>query len=93
MVRQPGGVQGGAAAAAVFEPGFLAEDQVEEVQVAQGGLLGAGGQGRGVRGDAGQAEPGGVRADPRSDQLAHQKGVLSGSSVSSAPSAADRAAL
>ena len=82
-VRQAGGVQRGAGAAAVFEAGFLAEGQVEEVQVAQRCLLGALGQGGRVGGDAGQAQPGGVRADAGGDQLAHQNGFLSSSRRSS----------
>jgi len=60
---------GAGEAAIVFGGGFLAEDQVEEVGVAELGVVGALDQGGRGGGEVGQAEPGGVRADPGGDKL------------------------
>ena len=79
MVGQAGDVQGAGEAAVVFGGGFLAEDQVEEVGVAELGVVGALDQGGGAGGELVQAEPGGVRADPGGDEFAH--GVLLGGEV------------
>ena len=69
-------MQGAGEAAVVFGGGFLAEDQVEEVGVAELGVVGALDQGGRGGGELVQAEPGGVRADPGGDEFAH--GVLLG---------------
>ena len=71
VVRQPGQFQGVAEPAAFAEAEFFFEQQVDEVEVAQLRGLGPLDElGDGV-GEVGQAEPGGVVADPVRGQRAH----------------------
>jgi hypothetical protein len=71
VVGQPRELQGVAEAAALAHPDFLFEQQVDEVEVAAGRLLGAGDQRVQVLGEMGKAQPFGVLADAGGDQLAH----------------------
>ena len=69
VVRQPGQLQRVAEPAAFAQPEFFLEHQVDEVEVAHLGGLGAVDElGDGV-GQVGQAEPGGVVTDPVGGQL------------------------
>jgi hypothetical protein len=71
VVRQAGQLQGVVEPAAFAHADFFLQEQVEEVQVAHGGLLGPG-EGRvEVAGEVGEVEPFGVLADAGGDQLAH----------------------
>ena len=72
VVGQAGQLEGVAEAAALAHTDLFLQDQVEEVQVAHGGLLGPGDQGVEVAGEVGQVEPFGVLADAGGDQLAHR---------------------
>jgi hypothetical protein len=71
VVGQPGQLQRVAEAAALAQPELFLQYQVDELQVAHLGLLGAGEQGVEVVSEPGQAEPLGVFADAGGDQLAH----------------------
>ena len=73
VVGQPGQLQGVAEAAAFAHADFFFEEEVEEVQVAHGGLLGPGDQRVEVLGEMGQPEPFGVLADAGGDQFAHRR--------------------
>jgi hypothetical protein len=72
VVRQPRQLEGVAEAAALPDANFLLQEQVEELQVAHGGLLGPGDQRLEVRTEVGQAQSLGVLPDAGGDQLAHE---------------------
>ena len=72
VVRQPGQFQSVAEPAALAQADLFLEEQVDEVEVAHLGGLGAVDElGDGV-GQVGQAEPGGVVTDPVGGQPAHE---------------------
>jgi hypothetical protein len=73
VVGQPRQLQGVAEAAAFADADLLLEDQVEEVQVAHGGLLGPVDQGVQALGQVGKPQPLGVLTDAGGDQLAHDR--------------------
>ena len=58
-------------AAAFAHADLFFQEQVEEVQVAHGGLFGPGDQRVEVAGEVGEVEPFGVLADAGGDQLTH----------------------
>jgi hypothetical protein len=72
VVGQPRQLQGVVEAAAFAQADFFFQDQVEEVQVAHGGLLGPGDERVEVAGEVGQAQAVGVFADAGSDQFTHR---------------------
>jgi hypothetical protein len=71
VVRQPGELEGVAEPAALAHPDFFFQDQIEEVQVAHGGLLGPVDEAVQALGEVGKAQPFGVLTDAGGDQLAH----------------------
>jgi hypothetical protein len=72
MVRQARQLQGVVEAAALAHADLFFQEQVEEVEVPHGGLLGPGDQRVEVAGEVGQVEPFGVLADAGGDQFAHR---------------------
>ena len=73
VVRQPGQFQCVAEPAALAEPDFFLEQEVDEVEVAELTGFGAVDElGEGV-GEVGEAEAGGVGADPVGGQLVHRR--------------------
>jgi hypothetical protein len=72
VVGQPRQLEGVAEAAALAQADFFFQDQVEEVEVAHGGLLGPGDQGVEVAGEVGQPQAVGVLTDAGGDQLTHR---------------------
>jgi hypothetical protein len=73
VMGQAGQLQSVAEAAAFAQAEFLLEGEVDELQVAHGGLFGPGDQGVEVVGEPGQVEPFGVLADAGGDQFAHDR--------------------
>jgi hypothetical protein len=72
VVGQARQLQGVVEAAAFAQADLFFQDQVEEVQVAHGGLFGPGEERVEVAGEVGQVEPFGVLADAGGDQFAHR---------------------
>jgi hypothetical protein len=77
VVGQPRQLEGVAEPAALADADLLFQDQVEEVQVAHGLLLGPGDQRLEVLTQMGKPEPFGMLTDPGGDQLAHDAAPIS----------------
>jgi hypothetical protein len=71
MVGQARELEGIGEPAALAHPDFFLEQQVDELQVAHGGLLGPGDQALQVLAQVGEPQPFGVLTDAGGDQLAH----------------------